>query len=134
MTLDEIERQVIYAAFRYHRENKSATAAALGVSPRTLDNKFERYAAEAAAAKAAADERQRASEAFLRRQRGEVEAEPVAPTTVADAMTPSAALAAPAAPSPAVLKAPQAVGGVTMAPPRRPALEDVLGQPARGRR
>jgi hypothetical protein len=41
--LETIERQVIEKAFRFYKENKTATASALGISVRTLDNKFAQY-------------------------------------------------------------------------------------------
>lgn len=43
MTLEAIERQVIEKSFCFYRQNKSATARALGITVKTLDNKFERY-------------------------------------------------------------------------------------------
>lgn len=72
MTLDEVERLVIEAAFRYYRGNKTATAAALGISVRTLDNKFEKYQADDDAREMAAAERQQQHEAFLARARGAI--------------------------------------------------------------
>ncbi len=43
MTLEEVEKQVILKAFRFHNENKTHTAHALGVSVRTIQNKIEQY-------------------------------------------------------------------------------------------
>lgn len=70
MTLGDMERHVIEAAFRYHRSNKTATAAALGISVRTLDNKLEKYAEEEEAHKAAEAERAHQRAENLARARG----------------------------------------------------------------
>jgi radical SAM superfamily enzyme len=43
VTLDEIEEEVIKRAFRHFQKNKTATAEALGISIRTLDNKLLKY-------------------------------------------------------------------------------------------
>lgn len=42
-TLEQIERQVIEKAFAFFRQNKSATASALGICVKTLDAKCARY-------------------------------------------------------------------------------------------
>lgn len=44
--LDEIERMVILKAYSFFAKNKTATANALGIAIRTLDNKLERYEQE----------------------------------------------------------------------------------------
>lgn len=46
VSLEDIEKQVIQRAFEHYRLNKTATAGALGISIRTLDNKLERYDAD----------------------------------------------------------------------------------------
>lgn len=46
-SLDSMEKMVILKAFQFFRKNKTATCASLGISVRTLDNKLERYEAEA---------------------------------------------------------------------------------------
>lgn len=46
MTLDEMEKQCILAAFRFYRGNKTQTAGALKIAIRTLDNKLEKYEAD----------------------------------------------------------------------------------------
>lgn len=43
-TLEDVEEIVIKKAFIHFNRNKTATARALGISLRTLDNKFEKYA------------------------------------------------------------------------------------------
>ncbi len=43
MTLDQLEKKVILQAYRHYRANKTMTAQALGISVRTLDNKFAEY-------------------------------------------------------------------------------------------
>ncbi len=70
VTLEHIERQVIVKAYFHYRENKTATAAALGISVRTLDNKFEKYALDDQGAKEADEQRQRDKEHQLARSRG----------------------------------------------------------------
>lgn len=43
ITLEEMEKQCILAAFRFYRGNKTTTAQVLGIAIRTLDNKLEKY-------------------------------------------------------------------------------------------
>lgn len=43
-TIESAEREVIEQALKFYRGNKTATASALKVSTRTLDNKLEQYA------------------------------------------------------------------------------------------
>lgn len=47
VTLEAIEKETILKAFRFYRGNKTATANALGIAIRTLDNKLERYELDA---------------------------------------------------------------------------------------
>ena len=70
MTLDAVERDAIESALRFYRGNKTATARALGIAVRTLDNKLDQYAKEDDAQKAASDERARARAEELARARG----------------------------------------------------------------
>ena len=42
-TLEQLEKEVILKAYNFCNKNKLRTAATLGISPRTLDNKFEKY-------------------------------------------------------------------------------------------
>ena len=51
VTLENVEKQVILAAFRHFRGNKTVTANALGIAIRTLDNKLEKYEADGKAEK-----------------------------------------------------------------------------------
>ncbi len=46
ITLDDIEKEAILVAYKYYRNNKTQTAAALGIAIRTLDYKLARYAKE----------------------------------------------------------------------------------------
>lgn len=46
MTLDEVERICIEAAYSFYHKNKTQTSIALGISIRTLDAKLEKYADE----------------------------------------------------------------------------------------
>ncbi len=43
MTLDELEKRAILACYKFNRSNKTITAQSLGISVRTLDNKFALY-------------------------------------------------------------------------------------------
>lgn len=43
ITLEEIEREAILAALRYHKGNRTATARALGISARTLITRIKDY-------------------------------------------------------------------------------------------
>lgn len=45
--LEDIEKMVILKAFAFYRNHKAATANALGIAIRTLDNKLARYEQEA---------------------------------------------------------------------------------------
>lgn len=45
-TLEQIEKQVILQAYRFYEQNKTHTAAALGISIRTLDGRLADYAAQ----------------------------------------------------------------------------------------
>lgn len=130
MTLDDMERQVIEAAFKFHRQNKTATAAALGISVRTLDNKLEKYAGDDVAQKAAEAERleQRAND--LARQRGVVQQ-----TSLVSAASPSAppvtdAVKAATADMP---KPPPPAAKAKPAPRADDDLEDLLATRGRGR-
>lgn len=69
VTLAEIERQVIEKSFAFYKGNKSATARALGVTVKTLDNKFERYASDDAAANEAKAYDERRRQELLERSR-----------------------------------------------------------------
>lgn len=46
ITLDEMEKACILAAFRFYRGNKSQTAYSLKISVRTLEHKLEKYEAD----------------------------------------------------------------------------------------
>lgn len=70
VTLDSIERQVIFKAFAFYRENKTATAGALGISIRTLDNKFEKYREEDKGNEQSERDRKFRADDFLSRSRG----------------------------------------------------------------
>lgn len=72
VTLDAIEKQVILKAFRFYRGNKTATAQALGIAIRTLDNKLEKYEADGQAEKVREENANRQRAEWLKRQRGTV--------------------------------------------------------------
>lgn len=57
-------------AFHHFGKNKTVTATALGVSVRTLHNKFEEYEAEDRRVKEENEERRRKNQEFLERARG----------------------------------------------------------------
>jgi hypothetical protein len=46
ITLEEMEKHCILAAYKFCRENKTQTAGMLGIAIRTLDNKLEKYEAD----------------------------------------------------------------------------------------
>lgn len=70
VTLENVEKQTILAAFRHFRGNKTQTAISLGIAIRTLDNKLEQYQAEDTKKEKSKDERDARSRSFLERQRG----------------------------------------------------------------
>lgn len=112
MTLDMMERHVIEAAYRFHRLNKSATAAALGISVRTLDNKLAQYTKEEEGQKAAEAERVRQRTEALARARGTlgrsvVDSYGELAAATAVAASGGAPAPSPAAPAPKVAAAPK---------------------------
>lgn len=52
MSLEDLERKTILAAYRHYRSNKTLTAQSLGIAIRTLDHKLEAYAQSASTGKA----------------------------------------------------------------------------------
>lgn len=70
VTLDQIEKEVILRAFAHFHKNKSATAKALGITVKTLDNKFERYEEETKIQEAADEQRKADRQSALNRSRG----------------------------------------------------------------
>lgn len=70
ITLETIERQVILAAYRHFRGNKTATANSLGIAIRTLDNKLEKYQGDDATMEKNDAERKANADEFLKRSRG----------------------------------------------------------------
>lgn len=70
ITLETIERQVILAAYRHFRGNKTATANSLGIAIRTLDNKLEKYQGDDDTMEKNDAQRKANADEFLKRQRG----------------------------------------------------------------
>lgn len=70
VTLESVEKQIILVAFRHYRGNKSATANSLGITVRTLENKFEKYEDDKKVEKEREDNDRKQREEFLARQRG----------------------------------------------------------------
>lgn len=70
VSLASIEKQVILAAFRFYRGNKTTTSTALGISIRTLDNKLEKYEADGKADKEKEQTHARKQSDYLARARG----------------------------------------------------------------
>lgn len=70
MSLESVERQVILAAFRHYRGNKTATAQSLGIAIRTLDNKLAQYEGDDKKEKLAHELNAQRGQDFLARQRG----------------------------------------------------------------
>lgn len=60
MTLEDLEKDVIFAAMKFHGDNKTRTAHTLGIAIRTLDSKLARYSHPAAAPHAKQTEKQEA--------------------------------------------------------------------------
>lgn len=69
MSLEALEKSAIFEAMKFFQNNKAATARALGIAPRTLDNKLEKYAAEDKERVSFDDEQRKERESFLQRQR-----------------------------------------------------------------
>lgn len=46
MKLEDVEKETILAAFQFYHQNKTQTAAALGIAIRTLDYKLAKYKGE----------------------------------------------------------------------------------------
>lgn len=85
VSLESMERQVILAAFRFYRGNKTATAQSLGIAIRTLDNKLEKYQADDKEQETRADATLNERNEFLKASRGIAGAKPPAkPTPAAD--------------------------------------------------
>lgn len=70
MTIESIEKDAILQALRFYRGNKTATANALGIAIRTLDNKIAQYEQDAKKEEAASEIRKQQREEFQRRSRG----------------------------------------------------------------
>lgn len=70
VSLEAMEEQIIKAAFKYYRQNKSATSASLGISVRTLENKLAKYQEQLEFAEQKKVEAKSRQEEFMRRQRG----------------------------------------------------------------
>lgn len=47
MKLEDVEKEAILTAYRFYKENKTQTAASLGIAVRTLDYKIAKYRGEA---------------------------------------------------------------------------------------
>lgn len=76
VTLEDVERQVILKAYTFYKGNKTATATALGIAIRTLDNKLEKYELDDKTEKKRLEQRQRDRDHWLKRSRGQDSAEP----------------------------------------------------------
>lgn len=70
VSLESLIQQGIEAAFSFYKENKTATANALGISIRTLDNKLASYAKQKEEHAKRNEERIKARQDFAARQRG----------------------------------------------------------------
>lgn len=72
MSLETLEQLVITVAYKFYRENKTVTAAALGISARTMTNKLEQYQAREQQRLENERIRKKADQEFLDRCRGKV--------------------------------------------------------------
>lgn len=70
-SLEFMEKQIILAAFRHYRGNKTATANSLGIAIRTLDNKLEKYQQDDKEAEEKQNARRIDREEFIKAQRGQ---------------------------------------------------------------
>lgn len=70
ITLEEMEKQCILAAFRFYRGNKTQTAGVLGIAIRTLENKLEKYEADNKRADDQFDADRLTRDAILAKHRG----------------------------------------------------------------
>jgi hypothetical protein len=68
--LDEVEKQVILKAFKFYGNNKTATANALGITPKTLGVKLDKYAQDAHREAQAREDNRVKRQAELDRARG----------------------------------------------------------------
>lgn len=69
VTIAEIERQVILAAYDFYRRNKTVTATALGIAIRTLDQRLAKYKEDESSLKSRDAERAEFARAELHRRR-----------------------------------------------------------------
>jgi ribonucleotide reductase alpha subunit len=69
VTLEQMEKEVIVKAYRFFRNNKTATASSLGISVKTLDNKLERYEMEEIEAEARKEDLAKDAKAEIHRAR-----------------------------------------------------------------
>jgi hypothetical protein len=72
MTCAELERQQILAELKYQEGNKTQTAKALGIAPRTLDYKLKKYQEEDEERVAVAVIEKKRQEDQLKAERGEL--------------------------------------------------------------
>lgn len=86
-TLEQVELQVVRAAYSFYRENKTATAQALGIAINTLNTKLEKLGIDKATQEKSYEQRQAERERQLERARGTV---PVAPNNALHASAPQA--------------------------------------------
>ncbi len=70
MTIEVIEKEAILQALRFYRGNKTATANALGIAIRTLDNKIAQYEQDTKKEEAASEFRKKQRDEFQKRARG----------------------------------------------------------------
>lgn len=69
MSLEFLERAAILEAMKFFQNNKAATARALGIAPRTLDSKLEKYVSDSKEQESFDDQQRKNRESFLQRQR-----------------------------------------------------------------
>lgn len=69
MSLEAVEKEVILQALKYFKGNKTATYNALGIAPKTLDSKLEKYNVSAKEMKEKQDDRTTRANEWLEKQR-----------------------------------------------------------------
>jgi hypothetical protein len=80
LTLEAVEKEVILRHYAFYHENKTQTAAALGITARTLYDKLEKYAEDEKEEEKRRAEKQRQTDEFIRRSRGSIGAPYYSPT------------------------------------------------------
>lgn len=90
MSLENLEREVVAKAYRFYNQDKTATAASLGICVRTMTNKLDKLREDQEGVKQASEKRGTERKAQLARCRGQSPEQlahltPQAPTPIVEA-------------------------------------------------